>query len=115
MDGLKYLVTEARAAFSDLSVATSEVSVETLALRASNWLFWDSGISEDMLASRALSFALRASNSVKSFAKYLVAAAMVILVLMLESSPVTVWDWGVPDRGVTIAILTLGKGRVPSH
>ena len=66
-----------------------------------------------MLASRALSFALSASNSLKSFSKYLAAAAMVILVLMLESSPVTVWDWGVPDRG--IAILTLGKGRVPSH
>ena len=24
-------------------------------------------------------------------------------------------QWGVPDRGVTIAILTLGKGRVPNH
>ena len=23
--------------------------------------------------------------------------------------------WGVPDRGVTIAILMLGKGRVPNH
>ena len=26
-----------------------------------------------------------------------------------------VLHWGVPDRGVTIAILTLGKGRVPNH
>ena len=28
---------------------------------------------------------------------------------------VTPQQWGVPDRGVTIAILTLGKGRVPNH
>ena len=85
--------SEARAAFSDLSVATSTVRVETFALRASNSSFSDSGISEDMFASRALSFALRASNSVKSFAKYLAAAAMASLVWMLESSAVSVWDY----------------------
>ena len=25
------------------------------------------------------------------------------------------YQWGVPDRGVKIAILTLGKKRVPNH
>ena len=35
---------------------------------------------------------------------------MIMLLSILMMGP-----WGVPDRGVTIAILTLGMGRVPNH